>query len=111
MTIADSIAANTAIGVDDYGAATTKGGYMSYAATGDGTATITVQEADTNVDGSFANVTGLTTGELTFAGDPPSCGIVQTAVGASIKRYVRWQIALNSASWVSFYLVFVRLTV
>ena len=102
-------AVNTAVGIDDLlsGTSTAFGGYMTYMVfAGNGLATITCQEADTNLDGSFANITGATTGELDFS--TVKFGIVPLGRTATIKRYLRWQISLNTATTVTFALAFHR---
>jgi hypothetical protein len=98
-------AANTATGIDQ-AAQTTKGGYMVYHVTAaNGTATIKVQEASTNSDGSFADL--LSSGSIDFTGGGKS-GIVALAPSATVKRYIRWQIALGTASSVTFAAAFIR---
>lgn len=100
-------AVNAATGVDDRGAATTTGGYMSYQVTaGNGTATIKVQDAATNADGSFADLSGATTGSINCA--VVQHGIVALAVSATVRRYLRWQIVLGTATSVTFVLAFNR---
>lgn len=97
-------AANTAIGLDQL-AQTTRGGFMMYQAfAGNGTASIKVQDASTNSDGSFADL--LSSGSLDFSN--PRAGIVALATTATVKRYVRFQIALGTATAVTFALAFVR---
>lgn len=101
-------AANTATGIDDRGAATTAGGYMCYQVfAGNGTATIKVQDAATNLNASFADITGATTGSISCT--TPSAGIVALATTATVRRYLRWQIALGTATTVTFALSFVRI--
>lgn len=99
-------AVNTATGQDDNLAATSQGGYMTYHVTaGDGTATLTVQDAATNTDVSFANITGVTTGSI-------NCAVVQHGIVAAttttIRRYLRWQIVLGTATTVTFVMAFTR---
>lgn len=97
-------AANSAAGLDQL-AQTTKGGYMAYQVfAGNGTAAIKVQDASTNSDGSFADL--LTSGTLDFSN--PRAQIVALAKTATVKQYVRWQIALGTATSVTFALAFVR---
>lgn len=102
-------AANTAVGIDDNGAATAFGGYMMYQVfAGNGTATIKVQDAATNSDGSFADLSGCTSGSI-------NCAVVQygvVAIGrtATVRRYLRWQVVLGTATTVTFALSFVRAT-
>lgn len=101
--------ANAAAGLDQL-AASAKGAYMCYqvlgaAGSGSMTAAIKVQEASTNTDGNFADL--LTTGTINMVGGGVA-GIVQLAPTASVKRYVRWQIALGTATGVTFALAFIR---
>lgn len=99
-------AVNTATGVDDNLAATAAGGYMTYQVlAGDGTATLKVQDAATNANGSFADLTGCTTGVI-------DCAVVQHGIVQSttltVRRYVRWQIVLGTATTVTFVIGFNR---
>ena len=101
-------AANTATGVDDWGATTAFGGYMMYQifASSVVSCTIKVQHADTNSDGSFSDLGGCTVNAVTVGA--PSAGIVATtAPTTSVKRYLRWQITIGGTS-VNFTLAFVR---
>jgi len=102
--LAAATAANSATGLDQL-AASTHGGYMCYQVTaGNGTAAIKVQDAEANEDGSFGDL--LSSGVIT-CGEGVS-GIVSLAPTASVKRYVRWQIALGTATSVAFALAFCR---
>ena len=104
--LAAETAANTAVGLDQL-AGTTAGGYMCYQVTaGDGTATLKVQHSTTtNLDGSFGDL--LSSGSIDFTGGG-KFGIVQLAPTATVGRYVRFQIALGTATSVTFALAFVR---
>lgn len=100
-------AANTAIGIDHVGgAATTKGGFMMYhATTSNGTATLKMQDADTNLDGSF--------GDLVSSGviDPSSgalSALVPLGTTATVKQFLRWQLLLGTATTITFTIGFVR---
>jgi hypothetical protein len=87
------------------GSATTKGGLMVYQVTaGNGLATITTQHSATNIPASFANIIGATTGAIDCA--VKQYGIV--AVSGTINQYLRWQIALDTATSVTFTLAFCR---
>lgn len=98
-------AANSATGLDQL-AQTTLGGYMMYQVTAaNGTATIKVQDASTNSDGNFGDL--LSSGVIDFTGGGKA-GIVSLAKSATVKRYVRWQIALGTATTITFALAFVR---
>lgn len=101
-------AANTAVGIDDNGAASSLGGIFIYhASTSNGTFTLTAQEADTNVDGSFAAITGATSGSITAAVTPQS-GMIALSTTAAIKRYLRFQLTLGTATTVTFASAFIR---
>jgi hypothetical protein len=97
-------AANTATGLDQL-AQTLKGGFMMYHVfAGNGTAAVKVQHADTNLNGSFADL--LTSGVIDCA--TPKSGIVQLSKSATVERYTRWQIALGTATTVTFAIAFNR---
>lgn len=107
-------AANTATG-QDYGATSTAfGGYMCYqittsAGTGDITATLKIQDSDTNVDADFDDL--ITTGVInTGSGGVavPTSGIVALSPTATVRQYTRWQLVLGTATSVTFALAFVR---
>ena len=106
-------AVNTAVGFDDPmagGATTNFGGYMVYhGLAGNGTATIKVQHSTTtNLNGSFGDLGGCTSGELDFSANR-RVGIVETTTATTaVGRYLRWQVAFNTATTVSFILSFVR---
>lgn len=101
-------AANSEDGYDDgCGAATSYGGYIVWHVTaGDGTATIKLQHCDT-ADGAFADVGGLTSGVI-------DCSSVQTGLAVTtaktttINQFVRWQVALGTATTLTFVLGFMR---
>jgi hypothetical protein len=100
-------AVNSAIGVDDNGAATSAGGWMMYQVTaGNGTATLKVQDAATNLDGSFADLSGATSGSVTCAAG--LSGVVAIGITATVRRYLRWQIVFGTATSVTFALAFIR---
>jgi len=102
--------ANSAAGIDDNGAATTKGGYLMYqilAVAGEGTVTISIDDAATNAGGSFSALSGATSGEIAHTA-VPAAGIIQLGTTATVRRYVRWQMALDGITACSFVLGFVR---
>lgn len=99
--------ANTAVGIDDNGAATAFGGWLMYQVfAGDGTATIKVQDAATNLNASFADLTGATSGVIDCSS--PISGVVAIGRTATVRQFLRWQIALGTANTVTFALGFVR---
>ena len=101
-------AANTGDNDVDGAAATTAGGYMVYhvfaGAGGDGTATISID--DSADDSAWTALDDATTGEIVCTSVQK--GIVQLAVGATVRRYLRWQLSLNGATSVTFAIAFVR---
>lgn len=99
-------AVNSSSGVDsEVSAATSLGGYMAYQVlAGNGTATIKVQDSADN--STFADLSGATTGSISCS--TPSAGVVALASTATVRRYLRWQIVLGTASTVTFVLSFVR---
>jgi hypothetical protein len=99
-------AANSDTGIDDRGSATTAGGYLMYQVTaGDGTATISVDDSADN--SSFTALSGATSGVIDCSA--ATSGIVALGTTATVRRYLRWQIALGTASTVTFALAFVRI--
>ena len=100
-------AVNTAIGIDDNGSATSaKGGFMVYHLfSSDGTVNIKVQDAGTNADGSFSD---LVTSGLINASVTPKSGLVALGTGATVNKFLRWQIALGTATTATFATGFVR---
>jgi len=105
--------ANTAIGVDDFGAGTlpVKGGYLVchiLSVTGTGSVTVSLQDASTNSNGSFGALNPVvSTGAIAHTAIPYA-GIIQLGVGATVKRYVRWQIAFVTITAAYFVLGWVR---
>ena len=103
-------AVNTATGADDYGASTALGSWFWFHCwAGNGTVTIKAQDAAVNSNGSFADVTGLTSGVVT-ASSTPIFGQVASAAGATLRQYTRWQIVLGTATTVTFVCGVVRIT-
>ena len=101
---------NSAVGIDDHGASSAFGGWMMYqilSVVGEGDVTIKIQDASTNSDGSFGDLTGATSGEIAHTAIPAS-GIVQLGKTATVKRYLRWQIVLDGITSCTFVLAFVR---
>ena len=105
-------AENTAVGFDNLTsvATTTTGGYMVYhvlaSSLATHTAAIEIEEADTNLDGSFAALTGATTGVITVKAGVS--GIVALTPTATVKQFLRWQLTLGTATSVTFCLAFMR---
>ena len=99
-------AANTGTGID-YGAGS--GGWLMYqvfSITGTGTVTISIDDSTDN--SSFGALSGATTAAIATA-SAPTAGIVELATAASVKRYLRWQIAFGgSATGCEFALAYFR---
>lgn len=107
-------AANTAIGYDNPTELnTTKGGYMVYqvltSSLATHTATLSIDDCDeaaANLNANFAPLSGATTGVITVKAGVS--GIVALAPTATVRRYLRWQILLGTATSVTFALAFMR---
>lgn len=99
-------AVNAATGADNPSAgATAFGGYLVYHVTaGNGTATISVDDSADN--SSFLALAGATTGSINCA--VVSAGVIAIGHTATVRRYLRWQLALGSATTVTFHLAFMR---
>jgi hypothetical protein len=103
-------AANTATGVDDLsvGTTSTNGGFFWWhLLSSDGTVTLKAQNAATNSDGSFSDITGATSGSITAAVSP-KFGWSATAAGLTVTRYLRPQLALGTATTLVYVSGFVR---
>ena len=71
---------------------------------GNGTATISIDNSANN--SAFTALSGATTGSINCA--VVQHGIVALGVTATVRRYLRWQIALGTATSVTFALSFHR---
>jgi hypothetical protein len=101
-------AANTAVGIDDNAASSALGGIFIYhLLSSDGTVTLKVQDAATNTDGNFSDLSGATSGSITAAVTPQS-GMVALGTTATVRRYLRWQLALGTATTATFVMGFIR---
>lgn len=101
-------AANTGTGIDLTTASTTKGGYLMYHildVDGTGTATISIDDSANN--SAFLALDGATTAAIAHTAVPCS-GIIQLGVTGTVRRYVRWQLALDTITSCTFVLGFVR---
>jgi hypothetical protein len=100
--------ANTGTGVDDFGAESTAGGWMMYhilAVAGTGSLVVSIDDSANN--SSFSALSGATSGSIVHGGVPAS-GIVQLGTTATVRRYLRWQLALTDITSCTFVLGFVR---
>jgi len=100
-------AVNTAAGVD-FGAQTTKGGWLMYQIfdiTGAGTVTLSIEHAAIS---TYAALTGATSGAIATASAPIS-GIVALSSALTVEKKTRWQIAFGGdATKCTFALAFIR---
>jgi hypothetical protein len=96
--------ANSGIDNPEAGA-TAKGGYFVYQVlAGDGTATLSVDDSADN--SSWTALSGATSGSVNCA--TRLAGVVAIGTAATVKRYLRWQLALGTATTVTFVSAFMR---
>jgi hypothetical protein len=99
-------AANTNV---DNGAATAAGGWLMYqirSITGAGSVTLSIDDSANGT--AWLALSGATSGAIATASAPTS-GIVQLATNATVRQYLRWQIAFGgSATACTFVLGFMR---
>jgi hypothetical protein len=98
-------AANTNV---DNGASSAAGGWLMYhirSITGAGTVTISVDDSANGT--AWTALSGATSGAIATA-SAPIAGIVQLGVTATVRQYLRWQIALSGATACTFVLGFMR---
>ncbi len=99
-------AANTADTNVDNGAASAAGGWLMYhleSITGGGTATISIDDSANGT--SWTALSGATSGALSGL----ASGIVQLGITATVRRYLRWQLALaGGATAATFAVSFMR---
>ena len=104
----DETAGNTAIGVDDNGGTSAFGGLFCYQLfSSNGTVTVAAQDAATNTDPSFAGITGASSGVVNASVTPVS-GIVGVSRTLTIRRFLRWQLVLGTATTCNFASAFIR---
>jgi len=107
---AEETGANTGTGIDLTTVSTAMGGYFMYhilSVTGTGTVTLSVEDAATNLNASFAALDGATTAAIAHTSVPCS-GIIQIDKTDTVRRYVRWQMALDTITACTFVIGFVR---
>jgi hypothetical protein len=102
---------NTSAGVDDNLGASAAGGWMMYqlfASHGAGTVTLSVQDSLTNLNAGFDN-TIVTTPAIGFASIPCAGVIAIASTTATVRRYIRWQLAFaGGCDHATFALAFIR---
>lgn len=101
-------AVNTAVGIDDLGASSALGGIFVYHLhSSNGTVTLTAQDAATNLNASFAAITGATSGSIDATTTPQS-GMIALGTASTVRRYLRWQLAFGTATTCTFTCAFIR---
>jgi hypothetical protein len=91
------------------GGATSLGGYFLYevlAGAGNGTALATLSVDDSANNSDWTALSGATSGEIDCLNR--QAGIVALTPDATVRQYLRWQLALNTASSVTFVCAFMR---
>lgn len=87
------------------GGATAKGGLFIYQVlAGDGTATLSVDDSADN--SSWLALSGATSGVIDCSAR--TAGVVALGVSATVREYLRWQLALGTATTVTFVSAFMR---
>jgi len=102
-------AANTAVGTIDNAASSALGGIFVYQLfSSDGTVTLSIDDSATNANNAaFSALSGATSGSIDASVTPKS-GFVQLSTTATVRRYLRWQIALGTATTCTFAIAFIR---
>jgi hypothetical protein len=101
-------AVNTAIGIDPNTGNTNGWVYGYQLFSSNGTVTLKIQNADTNSDGSFADLTGATSGSID-ATTTPVAGLLTASSAFAVKRYLRWQLVLGTATTATFAMAYARI--
>jgi len=107
---AEETEANAANGVDDdrRAASTTSGGFLVYQILGvTGTGTVTISIDDSANNSTWLALSGATSAAIAHTA-VPCAGIIQLGVTATVRRYLRWQLALDTVTACQFVLGFVR---
>lgn len=101
-------AVNTAVGLDDLGAASALGGIFVYQLfSSNGTVTLSLEDAATNTNPSFAALSGATSGSIN-ASVTPAASMVALGATATVRRYIRWQLVFGTATTATFFAGFIR---
>ena len=99
---------NASTGIDDNGASSALGGIFVYhLLSSNGTVTLKVQDAATNADGSFSDLSGATSGSINGSVTPQH-GMIALGTTATVRRYLRWQLVFGTATGATFVAAFIR---
>ena len=100
-------AVNTATGLDGTAQTTAGGIFVYHLFSSNGTVTLKLQDASTNSNGSFGDLSGATSGSIDATTTPVS-GMVALSTSATVKRYTRWQLVFGTATTATFAIAFIR---
>jgi hypothetical protein len=103
-------AVNSALATIDNGAASTAGGIFAYQLfSSDGPVTLSIDDAaDNMLNSDFSALSGATSGVIN-ASTAPLSGMVALGTTATVRRFIRWQIAFGlGATTATFALAFIR---
>ena len=102
-------AVNTSVGTIDNGADSTAGGVFCYQLlSSNGTCTLSIDDSATNANNAaFSALSGATSGSID-ASTTPKSGSISLATTATVRRYLRWQLALGTATTATFVTAFIR---
>lgn len=101
-------AVNTATGQDDNAGPSSLGGIFIYhLLASNGTVTLKAQDAATNSNVSFTDLTGATSGSID-ASVSPKHGMAALGTTAAIQRYTRWQLVFGTATTATFVMALIR---
>jgi len=100
-------AVNASTGYDGAAATSLGGIFVYHLFSSDGTVTLKLQDAASNVDGSFSDLTGATSGSVDASASPKS-GMVALGTTATVRRFLRWQLVFGTAATATFSIAFIR---
>lgn len=100
-------AVNTATGLDGTAQTTAGGIFVYHLLSSNGTVTLKAQDASTNTNPSFSDLSGATSGEID-ATTTPASGMIALSTGATVKRYTRWQLVFGTATTATFVAALIR---
>jgi hypothetical protein len=99
---------NSAVGFDTGVVTSSLGGVFCYQITAaNGTATVKLQDAATNTNPSFADVTNATSG-VVDASTTPKSGTIYLGKTATVRQFLRWQLVLGTCTTCTFCIGFIR---
>ena len=103
-------AVNAAIGLDGVASSALGGIFVYHIFSSNGTVTVKAQDAATNTNPSFADLSGATSG-VVDATTVPKHGMIALGTTAAVRQFTRWQIVLGTATTVTFTCGLIRNTI